>query len=203
MELLTVILPYLVALVTVYLTPGPDMVLVVAVSSSQGLGRGLRVALGFALARFLHVFGSGLGLATILNLYPGVRTGMQIVGVGYLVFLSWGMMRSAGESSMSAPVQKGAFFHGFVTNILNPKALLFCSLLLPQFVYSHTLPLYWQFFVLGLVLVGVGLFFDFFYAVVAARVGRVFFRGTYPWVHRILAPGVLLVLASYLVLTLG
>ena len=56
---------------------------------------------------------------------------------------------------------------GFLTNLLNPKALLFCSLLLPQFTSSERGPLLPQFLYLGVILVSVGLVFDVLYVFLA------------------------------------
>jgi threonine/homoserine/homoserine lactone efflux protein len=61
---------------------------------------------------------------------------------------------------------------GFFTNLLNPKALLFCGLLLPQFVTAARGPLLPQFLCLGAILVGVGLLFDAAYSLLASGLMR-------------------------------
>jgi len=61
---------------------------------------------------------------------------------------------------------------GFLTNLLNPKALLFCGLLLPQFVAAERGPLLPQFLWLGAILVGVGLLFDAAYSLLAGGLVR-------------------------------
>src|SRR5690606_8900300 len=65
-----------------------------------------------------------------------------------------------------------AFFRGLLTNILNPKALLFCSVMLPQFIRPGQESMAGQFLQLGGVLVGVGLAFDLVYASVGFVLGR-------------------------------
>ena len=65
-----------------------------------------------------------------------------------------------------------AIRRGLLTNLLNPKALLFCSVLLPQFVDPAAGPLFAQFVVLGAVLVAVGFVFDACYALAGAGIGR-------------------------------
>lgn len=67
---------------------------------------------------------------------------------------------------------RAAIHRGLLTNLLNPKALLFCSVLLPQFIDPHGGPVLTQFAVLGTVLVGVGLLFDSTYALAGAALGR-------------------------------
>ena len=61
---------------------------------------------------------------------------------------------------------------GWLTNLLNPKALLFCSVLLPQFIDPQAGPVVAQFVQLGMVLVIVGLLFDSGYALIGAGLGR-------------------------------
>lgn len=65
---------------------------------------------------------------------------------------------------------------GFLTNLLNPKALLFCSVLLPQFIRPEQGSVPGQFLVLGAILVGIGLSFDFAYAGAGMLLSRWFAR---------------------------
>ncbi|MPT39249.1 MAG: LysE family translocator, partial [Achromobacter sp.] len=65
-----------------------------------------------------------------------------------------------------------ALLSGVLTNVLNPKALLFCSVLLPQFVSPDQGPIGRQFAVLGVILVGLGLAFDVMCALAGGAVGR-------------------------------
>ncbi|MCY1305082.1 Leucine efflux protein [compost metagenome] len=76
-----------------------------------------------------------------------------------------------------------ALLRGLLTNLLNPKALLFCSVLLPQFVDPAAGPLGLQFALLGGVLVAVGLAFDSAYALAGEGLGR--WLGRRPLVQRV------------------
>jgi threonine/homoserine/homoserine lactone efflux protein len=58
-----------------------------------------------------------------------------------------------------------------LTNITNPKALLFCSVLLPQFVHADAGNVGGQFLLLGVVLVAIGLLFDVLYAMAGVALG--------------------------------
>lgn len=165
---------YLSALVAVYLAPGPDMALVLAVSGASGARAGLMTSLGIAAARFAHVMASGLGLAALLAAHPQLIVAVRTIGALYLLFLAWKLWRAQPDSSPGnapAPASHSpvaAMRRGLLTNLLNPKALLFCGLFLPQFASPAHGPLIPQFATLGLILVLVGLAFDTVYTLLAS-----------------------------------
>ena len=181
----TLLYLYLTALAAVYLSPGPDMALVLTISASQGRRAGLNTACGIAVARSLHVTGSGLGLAVLFTTHPNLQELVRIAGAGYLLFWVWKMLHTplteAGVSS-TAPSVSSDVVRGFLTNLLNPKALLFCSLLLPQFTSHEQGTLLSQFILLGSVLVIIGLLFDVTYVfladVLVQRIGSKVSNGT-------------------------
>lgn len=167
---------YLSALVAVYLAPGPDMALVLAVAGSSGARTGLLTALGIAASRFLHVMASGLGLAALLVAHPTLLAAVRGLGAAYLLWLGWKLWRATPGTAQTARSEAlgplAAMRRGLFTNLLNPKALLFCGLLLPQFASPERGPLLPQFALLGLILVAVGLAFDTVYALAASGLAR-------------------------------
>jgi len=166
---------YLAALVAVYVLPGPDMAMVMATSASRGVKNGLLTALGIAASRFFHVMMSGLGLAALLATHPLLFDAVRWIGAGYLLWLAWKVVRAkpAPETAVAAPeAGRSVIARGFLTNLLNPKALMFCALFLPQFAspaHGAVLP---QFVLLGVILVAVGLCFDTAYAFAAGGLAR-------------------------------
>ncbi len=170
-----ILIPFLAALIAVYLVPGPDMALVISSAATRGLKAGCRTALGIGAARFCHVLGAGLGLAALFTRYPLLQELVRLAGAGYLFYLALGFLRAAtnaGETTAPLTGSNGDYRCGFLTNLLNPKALLFCSLLLPQFTSSGPTPLLIQFIFLGVILVIVGFLFDSAYALFASGVAR-------------------------------
>lgn len=160
------------ALVAVYLVPGPDMVLVLQTASTQGRRKALATAIGLGLARAAHVTLAAVGLAALLKTVPWAFEVVRIIGVVYLVWLGLKLARAsslapdmdpAGAGSTST-AYRAAMWRGLLTNITNPKALLFCSVLLPQFVDAGAGHVGAQFLLLGIVLVALGLAFDILYA---------------------------------------
>lgn len=187
------LLLFVAALTAVYLLPGPDMALVIASASLQGMRHGLMAALGLALSRTLHVTLSALGLAALFHAHPLLFDLVRWLGAAYLLFLAWKLCR-AGAGERPAPgagagAGWAALKRGFLTNLLNPKALMFCALLLPQFISARH-ELAGQHLLLGAILVGLGLLFDGLYALAAARLARRLAAGPVPRLPRLLFSGV-------------
>ncbi len=162
-------------LVAVYLLPGADMILLLQTGTRAGRPAAMATAVGLGLARAVHVFIASIGLAGLLRTSPWAFDIVRLVGVAYLVWLGLGMIRSSGDivpadSTLTASGTRRAVTRGFVTNIANPKALLFCSLLLPQFLDPHA-SVAGQFLLLGAVLVAVGFAFDSLYALAGSAIG--------------------------------
>jgi len=170
---------FLLALAMVYLLPGPDMILLLHTGAREGCRAALATAVGLALARGCHVLLAATGLALLFRTAPWAFDAVRIVGGGYLAWIGLQLLRapvglaleSAGRAKTPVSFWR-AFRRGALTNLLNPKALLFCSVLLPQFIQPQNGPLALQFALLGGVLVVVGLGFDSFYAVSGERMGR-------------------------------
>ncbi|WP_431047152.1 LysE family translocator [Roseateles sp. L2-2] len=160
------------ALVAVYLVPGPDMVLVLQTASTQGRRKALATAVGLGLARAAHVTLAAVGLAALLKAVPWAFEVVRIIGVVYLVWLGLKIARApslapdmnSDTGAASSGAYRAAMWRGLLTNITNPKALLFCSVLLPQFVDAGAGHVGAQFLLLGIVLVALGLAFDILYA---------------------------------------
>ncbi|SDH44156.1 Threonine/homoserine/homoserine lactone efflux protein [Paraburkholderia steynii] len=168
---------YVTALVVVFALPGPDMALVLQTSIGRGARNGFAAAVGLGLSRATHVTLSACGVAALLRNAPWLYEVVRYGGAIYLAWVAVQIFRSpmfALPSSGMQPDEDGAlrtaFVKGLFTNLLNPKALLFCSVLLPQFVRPEAGPVAWQMVELGVVLVALGACFDAVYAIGAARI---------------------------------
>jgi threonine/homoserine/homoserine lactone efflux protein len=183
LQLLTV---FIGALVVVYALPGPDMALVMQTSMTRGVRHGLATAGGLALARAGHVTLSACGVAALLRAAPWLFETVRIVGAIYLAWVAIQIWRSpafgmeapeanearADAAPDSTPPLSHAVRRGVLSSVLNPKALLFCSVLLPQFVRPEAGPVWTQVVELGVLLLIVGAVFDITLAFGAARIAR-------------------------------
>ncbi|AJP58252.1 lysine transporter LysE [Pandoraea vervacti] len=176
LHLLTV---FIGALVVVYALPGPDMAVVMQTSMTRGTRHGLATAAGLALARAAHVTLSACGVAALLRAAPWLFETVRIVGAIYLAWVAIQIWRSPAfgmdveaASNDTAPPLSHAFRRGVLSSVLNPKALLFCSVLLPQFVRPEAGPVWSQVLELGVLLLIVGAIFDVTLTFGAARIAR-------------------------------
>jgi threonine/homoserine/homoserine lactone efflux protein len=170
---------FFLALAVVYLLPGPDMILLLQTGARQGKAAALATAIGLAIARGCHVALAALGLATLFKAAPWTFEVVRLAGAAYLLWLGIQCLRSNMLPSLNpasaAPSKlawREAIQRGLLTNLLNPKALLFCSVLLPQFINPQAGPVLAQFATLGMLLVVAGLLFDSGYALIGAWLGR-------------------------------
>ena len=170
---------FFMALAVVYLLPGPDMILLLQTGARQGKGAALATAVGLGIARGCHVALAALGLAALFKAAPWTFDVVRLAGAAYLLWIGIQCLRTTMLPSLTSADATGekprwgaAIRRGLLTNLLNPKALLFCSVLLPQFIDPQSGPVLGQFATLGVVLVSVGLLFDSAYALVGAALGR-------------------------------
>jgi homoserine/homoserine lactone efflux protein len=136
------------------LTPGPAVLFIV----SHGLARGGRASLaanaGILTGNAVYFALSALGLGAVLLASHELFTALQYAGAVYLVFLGIQTMRGGGMSIHSvAAVDAGesawrAWIRATALQLANPKALVFFSALLPQFIDTSG-PVTMQFVVLG------------------------------------------------------
>lgn len=121
------------------LTPGNDMLYVMARSSGSGIKAGIISALGIGAGCLVHVVAAMAGLSALLAQSALAFDIIKYLGAGYLVYLG---IRSLVQKKNSMQV-KGVrdelsfgkiFRQGALTNVLNPKVALFFLAFLPQFI---------------------------------------------------------------------
>ncbi len=129
------------------LSPGPDFAVVTRLSAVNGRMSGIMAALGIATANGIYIAISAIGLVAVLSALPALSTFITYAGVLYLGWLGVKSLLSKGKMpEKEAPINKGkAYVSGFLTSILNPKAMLYFSSVLPQVLkpqasFAATLP---------------------------------------------------------------
>jgi len=131
----------LAALMT--MSPGPDTLLVVRNALRGGRRDGVVTTFGICSGLYVHALLSAFGVSMILMHSAAAFTALKMAGAGYLAWLGLQSLRSAARGgmvpagaeaqTMRAPARQ-SFREGFLTNLLNPKVIVFYLALLPQFI---------------------------------------------------------------------
>ena len=132
---------FVIAIVLLCGTPGPNMLHVMTRSVAFGARRSIAAMAGCLTALILVLAASAAGVSALLAAWPRVFDALRYAGVAYLIFLGTKAWRGAGSpidvGTDAMPVTISArrlFRGGFVIGISNPKLLLFAAAFLPQFV---------------------------------------------------------------------
>ncbi|MGY3913276.1 lysine transporter LysE [Aeromonas piscicola] len=122
--------------------PGPDSLLIMLRSGSQGWRAGSVAALGIGTGTMVHVLAAALGLSAVLSASAELFAVIKLMGALYLVYLGLSMLwqgtkaPSATNAAVALPVLSyGRIYRqGLLTNVLNPKVALFFLAFVPQFI---------------------------------------------------------------------
>jgi threonine/homoserine/homoserine lactone efflux protein len=133
---------FVVAGLLLNMAPGPDSLLIVSRSATQGWRAGSAAALGIGAGTFVHVVAAALGLSALLATSTTAFAIVKYVGAAYLLYVGITLLRSRKTSSTdagSSPVMvqiplRRVFLQGFLTNVLNPKIAVFFLAFVPQFI---------------------------------------------------------------------
>jgi len=168
------------------MTPGPAVLLVVSQGMRRGFASSRRGAAGILTGNAIYFALSAAGLGALLVASKRVFDVLQIVGAAYLVLLGLKMLvmpsRQVDESSRLRG-DSGSFVQGLLTQLANPKAIVFFTALLPQFV-DPTQPMTMQFVILGTISIMLELPVLLLYGFAADR-GRARYRRHAPLFERL------------------
>lgn len=168
------------------MTPGPAVLLVVSQGMRRGFASSRRGAAGILTGNAIYFALSAAGLGALLVASKRVFDVLQILGAAYLVLLGLKMLvmpsRQVDEST-SPRGDSGSFMQGLLTQLANPKAIVFFTALLPQFV-DPTQPMTMQFVILGTISIVLELPVLLLYGFAADR-GRARYRRHAPLFERL------------------
>ena len=129
------------------MAPGPDSLLIMTRSATQGWRAGSAAALGIGTGTFVHIFAAALGLSAVLATSSTAFAIVKYAGAAYLLYGGIGLLRSKNKRATAAAEAPPAilpslsyrriFAQGFLTNVLNPKVAVFFLAFVPQFIEPH------------------------------------------------------------------
>ena len=120
------------------LTPGNDMLYVIARSSGGSARAGIVSALGIGAGCFVHMLAAVAGLSALIAQSALAFEILKYAGAAYLVYLGcrsiFDRSAPATRETMHTRSMSRIFWQGVLTNVLNPKVALFFLAFLPQFI---------------------------------------------------------------------
>ena len=174
----TSLIVFMTATLALNLTPGPDMLYVVARSVGQGQRAGVVSALGIGGGCLAHTFAAAFGLSALLMSSPVAYYLVKYTGAVYLVYLGVRALLDKSQlqerSELKPASLSSIFYQGVVTNVLNPKVALFFLAYLPQFTKAGRGSIAWQVIFLGLLFNVSGTLVNVVVALLGGRIGEAF-----------------------------
>ncbi len=148
---------FCIAAIILIITPGPDMLYVIARSIGQGKVAGVVSAVGVCVGVLVHILAATIGLSALLMTSAVAYNIIKYAGATYLIYLGIRTILNHERQNTLRTSQKislkTTFSQGVLSSVLNPKLALFFLAFLPQFVDSTQGRIALQIFILGLIFV--------------------------------------------------
>ena len=132
---MSVFLLFALTVIPLIFTPGPDMLFILSQVMGKDAKAGMMATVGVCLGYLVHSVLVALGIAAIIVSFPILFETIRWLGIAYLLFLAFSLIKSVFNTQKLAiekkntanPIQKG-----FFTALLNPKGMLIYFAILPQ-----------------------------------------------------------------------
>lgn len=155
---------FVLAVLALLASPGPNMAFVLAQGAAHGPRGAFAAAVGIALADVVLALAAASGVAALVAAWAPAFDLLRWAGAAYLVWLGVQALRAGSAGAARAAEQPTGLARiarmGFVNTLMNPKALLFFIVFLPQFVHPAQGPVSLQMVQLGAVMSLVSLAFN-------------------------------------------
>ena len=144
------ILLFFISSLALTLMPGPDILFVIN-QSLEDKKSGLLVAFGLCSGLVVHTLVLALGLSTIIEQNENIIMFFKYFGSVYLFYLA---SQEFKKNIVTTDRQKENFYlRGVYMNLINPKVLIFFLAYFPNFLFSDTISISYQFIVLGAIFI--------------------------------------------------
>jgi threonine/homoserine/homoserine lactone efflux protein len=152
---LTTLSIFAAAVMLLLLSPGPNMAFVMAHGITYGPRGGVATALGIAMADLILTVLTATGITALVMAWAPAFDLIRYAGAAYLLWMAGKALRqplALKEAVVTQTSLRAVFVRAMLNSLLNPKALLFFMVFLPQFVDPGKGGVARQLLVLGLVL---------------------------------------------------
>lgn len=176
---------FFLASILIALSPGSGAILAMSHGLSYGVRRTQATIAGLQAGLLVILLVAGAGVGSLLVASELAFSAVKILGAAYLIYIGWSQWRSSdaltpddgGKPAANANVHALSpgrrCLTGLLTNVTNPKGILFMVAVLPQFI-SPSRPLWSQLLVMALTTVAVDTVVMHGYAFAASRLQGLF-----------------------------
>ena len=149
-----VLISFIIATATLAFSPGPDNIFVLIQSATYGKKYGFAVVCGLMSGCLVHTSLVAFGLSAFIQSNEKLYWILKVFGAAYMLFLAFKVYKSKQNlSPLTTEVSQKKiiqlFKQGFIMNVLNPKVSIFFLAFFPAFIFSNSISLFKQFYVLG------------------------------------------------------
>lgn len=132
------LLSFIITCIVIEATPGVNMSYLAILSVTNGRKAGFAATAGVALGLLIVGIATALGVATLISNSTFMYQGLRILGVFYLLWLAYDTWKTkivVSETEVQNLLSQVKFFkRGLLSNLLNPKAVIFYIAILPKFI---------------------------------------------------------------------
>lgn len=178
------LLAFIVAAFVMVVIPGPTVLFTIGRAMSLGRMDGFLSILGTAIGSIVLVVAVALGVGTVIAQSVVLFTIVKVLGAGYLIFLGIQAIRhrkDAARAMVATQARRSGWrllTEGFVVGVTNPKSIAFFLAILPQFVDLQAGSVPAQLFLLGVIVVVIGVTCDAVWVLLASAAREWFGRSS-------------------------
>lgn len=160
--------------------PGQDVLFASACGIQGGPRAGALAGLGVGMGVLVHLTMATLGIGPVIAAHPAALDAIKYCGAAYLLWLAWKSWRASRDTAQAQPGAQAPTSNlslirrGIMSNVLNPKPVLFLLAFLPQFTDPARGPIWMQILGLGALFAFSGTLVTIGYGVAAGLSGHIF-----------------------------
>ena len=145
------ILLFLISSLVLTLMPGPDILFVINQSLANKKS-GFMISLGLCSGLVIHTLILVFGLSVFIESNKNLVLYLKYFGALYLFYLAYTELRTK-DKLVYKETNKGLFLRGLYMNLINPKVFFFFIAYFPNFLFSDTFSISFQFMILGIIFI--------------------------------------------------
>ncbi|MCX2684644.1 LysE family transporter [Pseudomonas sp. DCB_AW] len=164
---------YAITCLLISLAPGAGVISSISTRLNKGFTCSLWNLAGLECALSLQIIAVICGLGAVLASSEVAISVVKWGGAAYLLYLAFSQFRSASTTGLEKQINHSSsgfdiFAKGLLTNLSNPKAMIFILALLPQFIDLRE-SIVSQYTIMGITMIGIDAAVMIFYTFIASK----------------------------------